>query len=68
MVRAGKGDPDRISVLPDSLVPYLKNQIDHALLRTVQEVPGHKDVSMTMIFPHVLNRGRGGVRSPPDSG
>jgi site-specific recombinase XerD len=25
--------------------------------RTIQELPGHKDVSTTMIYTHVLNRG-----------
>lgn len=33
-------------------------------IRTVQELPGHTDVSATMIYTHVLNRGGLGVRSP----
>ena len=36
-------------------------------IRMVQELLGHKDVSMTMIYTHVLNRGRLAVRSPLDS-
>ena len=35
-------------------------------IRTVQELPGHKDVSTTMIYTHVLNRGGRGVQSPFD--
>jgi len=33
-------------------------------IRTVQELLGHRDVSTTMIYAHVLNRGPAGVRSP----
>jgi site-specific recombinase XerD len=35
-------------------------------IRTVQELLGHSDVSTTMIYRHVLNKGGRGVSSPLD--
>lgn len=36
-------------------------------IRTVQELLGHSDVSITMIYTHVLKVAAGGARSPLDA-
>jgi site-specific recombinase XerD len=35
-------------------------------IRTIQELLRHHDVSTTMVYTHVLNRGGLGVKSPLD--
>jgi site-specific recombinase XerD len=35
-------------------------------IRTIEELLGHRDVKTTMMYTHVLTRGRQGVYSPID--
>ena len=63
-LQAGISKPASCHTLRHSFATHLLE--DNYDIRTDQELLGHKDVSTTMIYTHVLNRGGRGVRSPVD--
>ncbi len=65
----GLREPKPLDIQQRMLQPAVKEALGEGGCdtRAIQELPGHRGVSTTMTYTHVLSKGGHGVRSPNDA-